>query len=128
MKKAKCEACEYKGYSLEICRYHTANGGSCDTGDSGEHQPLKKMGKAVAWGAGAGLAAMVAGMGVAPIIGLQAVLGHAAAKMAMGGVAGAGVNVARHWKKGEAKPKQKPKHKPKMARKRAVMLLMYLKG
>lgn len=132
MKKVQCEACEYKGYSLEICRYHSAKGGFCNTGDSGEHQLLKKMGKAVAWGAGAGMAAMVAGIGLAPLIGLHAILGHAAAKMTMGGLAGAGVNVARHWKKGDGKPKPKAAQKKvaqkKADRKKAFLLPMYLKG
>lgn len=120
MKKAKCEACEYKGYSMEICRLHSAKGGPCNTKGPGEHQSKAKIGKTVAWGAGVGLAAVVTGMAVAPIIGLQAVLGHVAAKLTMGGVAGAGVNVFRHWKKGEAPPKA--------VRKRAVMMPIYRKG
>jgi hypothetical protein len=122
MKKTDCQKCEFKGYSAEICRYHSINGRSCDKPNAGEQRSLKTMGKALVLGAAAGLTAIVTGIVVGPIIGLNAALGHAvAAKMTVGGgVVGAGVNVTRKWKQGEFKPKP--------ARKRAILLPMYLKG
>jgi len=122
MKKVKCETCEYKGYSAEICRFHSIRGNSCDELDPGRDHSLKRIGKAVVLGAGAGLAATFTGIAVAPIIGLKAALGHAiAAKITVGGgVAGAGVNVARKLKKGESKTRP--------AKRRQMLLPMYLKG
>jgi len=122
MKKTKCEECEYRGYSPEVCKFHSIQDGSCEEMEDSENHPLKTISKAVAVGAGAGLAATVAGIAVGPIIGLKAALGHAvAAKItAGGGVAGAGVNVARKLKKGTSKTKP--------ARKKQTLLPMYLKG
>lgn len=122
MKKVKCESCEYKGYSAEICRYHSLRGGSCSEEDFTSRPAFMRIGKVVALGAGAGLAATFTGMVVAPIIGLKAALGHAiAAKITVGGgVAGAGVNVARKMKKTESGTKP--------ARKRPILLPTYLKG
>ena len=121
MKKPKCEACEFRGYSPEVCRFHSTKDGSCEESDDTKDHPLKTISKAVAVGAGAGVAVTLAGMAVGPIIGLKAALGHAvAAKITAGsGVAGAGVNVARKLKKGESKAKTK---------KKAALLPMYLKG
>lgn len=121
MKKAKCDTCEFRGYSTEVCRFHSTQEGSCEESDDTGKHPLKTIGKAVAVGAGAGVAVTIAGMAVGPIIGLKVALGHTiAAQITAGsGVAGAGANVARKLKKG--KPKAKTKKKP-------VLLPMYLKG
>jgi hypothetical protein len=121
MKKAKCDTCEFRGYSTEVCRFHSTQDGSCEEPDDTGKHPLKTITKAVAVGAGAGVAVTIAGMTVGPIIGLKAALGHViAAKITAGsGVAGAGVNVARQLKKGKSKAKTK---------KKPVLLPMYLKG
>jgi hypothetical protein len=121
MKKAKCEACEFRGYSTEVCRLHSTHDGSCKEPDDTSKHPLKTITKAVAVGAGAGVAVTIAGIAVGPIIGLNAVLGHAiAAKIIAGsGVVGAGASVARKLKKGSSKAK---------APKKRVLLPMYLKG
>lgn len=66
--------------------------------------------------------ATVVGMGAVPVVGLKAAIGHAmAAKItAGGGVAGAGVNVARKAAKGESGAKQR--------KKKRILLPLYLKG
>ncbi len=119
MKKAKCEACEYRGYSPEVCRFQSSLDGSCEGPDG--NNALKTISKAIVVGAGAGVAVTIAGMAVGPIMGFKAVLGHAvAAKITAGsGVAAAGVNVARKLRKGELKSKTK---------KKPVLMPMYLKG
>lgn len=121
MKKLKCDACEYRGYSAELCKLHFSQDGSCEVPDGGWNHPLVKIGKAVVVGAGAGVAMTIAGIAVGPLIGFNALLGPASiAKISAGaGVAGAGVNVAQKMKKGKAKPKNK---------KRSVLLPMYLRG
>lgn len=122
MKKSKCETCEYKGYSPEVCKLHSSKGGATNEDQCGFDHPLKRVGKTLAFGAGAGVAAAFAGIAVAPVIGLKALLGHAvAAKITAGGVAGAGVNIARKWKKNSEGPSRR-------IRKRKSLLPMYLKG
>ena len=121
MRKIKCDACEYRGYSAELCKLHSTQDGSCDVPEEGWNHPLVKIGKAVVYGAGAGVAMTLAGIAVGPIIGFNALLGPAGiAKLSAGaGMAGAGVNVAQKWKKSKSKAKNK---------KRSVPLPMYLRG
>lgn len=123
MKKPKCETCEYKGYSIEFCRYHSISGGGCETpGPAAVQHPVKRIGKAVAVGAGAGLAATFAGIALGPFVGLKAIVSHAiATKITVGGgVAGAGINAALNIK-GDAS-------KGRPGRKRPLLVPHYVKG
>ena len=127
MKKPKCETCEYRGYSPEICKFHSAKGNICDD-DPEQDESLKRIGKTVVLGAGAGVVAGVAGVAVAPIVGLKAAMAHAVghavgAKVTVGtavggGVAGAGVEAAKTRKKGKSGTKQ--------TRRRTILTPLYL--
>ena len=131
--RLKCEACQFRGYSLDFCKLHQKN--ITDVTDDNchtySHEMYKKMGKTVALGAGVGVLATTAGIAAVPAIGLKTIIGHSALAhsgighalaiklTAGGGAAGAGVNVARRSKKSHSKGNQK--------RKRSVLLPLYLK-
>ena len=93
MKIHKCDTCEYKGYSPELCRLHYHRLAQADREGCKHHSSLyQKVGKTTVVGAGAGLAAGTLGIALAPVVGLKALIGHfMAAKLAFGGgAAGAG--------------------------------------
>ncbi|MBF0451851.1 MAG: hypothetical protein HQK75_14195 [Candidatus Magnetomorum sp.] len=115
MKYSKCDLCEYKGYSQELCRFHMKKiTGSRD--DVCGHYTIKRVSKNAAIGAGVGAVAVFAGLAAAPIMGIKAAFGHLiAAKVSAGGVVGAGVNVARTNKKKQSD------HSAHMRKKRIVI-------
>lgn len=120
MKASRCETCEFKGYSPEVCRLHLSKGSGAQEDKDMPCRPINWIGKTAAVGACAGVAATFAGLFAAPVVGLKALIGHSvAAKMTAGGAAGAGVNLARKWKRSPTSP-QKPA-------KRGSILPMYLK-
>lgn len=97
-KKSPCDNCTIKGYSFEICKKHLehlAHEGSSSKKPGLDPQVKSLVGKA-AVGAGIGAGVCLAGMAVAPAIGVKALLGHliAAKVTGAGGVVGAGANVA----------------------------------
>ncbi len=121
-KKPKCETCEFRGYSSDFCKVHLKKVTEEDCENCDSHRSFRSVGKTAALGAGVGAIAAVVGIGAAPVVGLKAAIGHAvAAKMtAGGGVAGAGVNVARKAVKRKSGAKQR--------KKKRLLLPLYLKG
>ncbi len=121
-KKPKCDSCEFRGYSSDFCKLHSNKVSAEDCENCSSHRSLKSVGRTAALGAGVGAIAAVLGIGAAPVVGLKAAIGHAvAAKMtAGGGVAGAGVNVARKAVKRKSGAKQR--------KKKRLLLPLYLKG
>jgi len=119
--RAKCEACEFRGYSSYFCRMHLSKVTQEDCKDCGSYRSLRQVGRTAAFGAGVGAAVTVVGIGVVPVMGLKAAIGHAVvAKLtAGGGMAGAGVNVFRKARKGQSKFRQK--------KKKRILLPLYLK-
>jgi hypothetical protein len=119
-KKPKCETCQFRGYSSNFCKLHLQKVSKDDCESCNSHRTLKSVGKTAAVGAGFGAMATVAGMAAVPAVGLKAIIGHAvAAKIAAGGgVAGAGVNVARQAAKRKSAAKER--------KKRRVLLPLYL--
>ncbi|MBF0119417.1 MAG: hypothetical protein HQK79_11320 [Desulfobacterales bacterium] len=108
--KSQCEACEIRGYSPEICKIHL-NKAAKKGHDVCPHQnPIKKIAKNAAIGAGVGAMAMFLGLAAVPAAAIKAVFGHVMAVKvsagAGGGVAGAGYNIFRKTKKTKPKPKQ----------------------
>jgi len=107
----KCELCEYKGYSQEVCRLHLKKM-KCNHDniyyDSGK---AKQIGKKACYGAGIGFVATATGLAAAPIIGMKTIIGHLVAlKISAGGSAiGAGVNVIRKDRDKEDDRTIKPK-------------------
>ena len=110
--KSECDTCPIVGYSPDLCRMHLRHmaKGKKRYSSQPESIPWRRWGRNAALGAGVGVVGTVAGMAVFPSLGMKAVLGHlVAAKIAgVGGVAGAGTNVAVNYKdkdKGEEKKK-----------------------
>jgi len=105
MKDQKCETCEYRGYSSDICKLHLRHemrkGEEGCQNHSSHHGSIKKMGFIVALGAGVGLAATGLGVIVAPVAGLTAAIGQGlAVKLAAGGgAASAAAYMVREKKK-----------------------------
>ncbi|HUV49770.1 MAG TPA: hypothetical protein VMW78_01945 [Anaerolineae bacterium] len=111
-----CATCEFRGYSAYVCKLHhkKMTGKECDSRGS-----LKCIGKTVAVGAGAGIIASTVGMiAMLPAIGIKTLFAHLLAVKvgAGGGVAGAGVNLAR-----KATEKDHAEKKKKRTRKRIVL-------
>jgi len=105
--RTKCLHCSLRGYSPDFCKFHHEN---VPPGlDDDENECLLFWSKKAAIGAGAGIAGMVAGMAVLPAFGMKAILGHfVAAKMTgVGGIVGAGTNVAANLKKQQKKKTKK---------------------
>ncbi|MBF0228362.1 MAG: hypothetical protein HQK63_02020 [Desulfamplus sp.] len=113
--KSKCDACELKGYSPELCKFHIRNMAKSHHDNLLDHNRQNKMdcshyressilkyGKTAAVGAGVGLVAVCGSMAVIPSVALKALFGHVAAVKvsgcAGGGVAGAGINIFRKTK------------------------------
>nr|WCC90932.1 magnetosome protein Mad7 [Desulfobacteraceae bacterium] len=112
MKQKKCDNCEYKGYSLEICKLHMKKM-QCDPELETKNYKIKTMSKSAAYGAGIGVLTVIAGIAAAPVIGLKALIGHVAVTKASasGGVVGAGINVARNTSQKDKLQMQKLKRK-----------------
>ena len=100
--KSECDTCAIKGYSPDLCRMHLRHmaKGEKRCASQPESIPWRRWGRNAALGAGAGVVGTVAGMAVLPTFGMKALLGHlVSAKIAgVGGVAGAGANVAINYK------------------------------
>lgn len=113
-KTAKCGTCEYKGYSVEICKNHLNRMLTEQQEDCPHYRlSLKGLGKDVALGAGVGAAATVAGAAAISGAAIKAFLGHLAlVKIGVGGgAAGAGFNVFRNAKKSADVPEGGKKRK-----------------
>lgn len=118
--KMECDTCEMRGYSAYFCRLHAKiTKQACRNYRS--YDSIRRVGKTAALGAGAGVAATVVGIGVAPVLGIKAAIGHVvAAKLtAGGGVAGAWANVCRKAIKGQSEGKP--------GKKKRILLPRYLK-
>ncbi|MBF0202801.1 MAG: hypothetical protein HQK67_00500 [Desulfamplus sp.] len=111
--KSKCDLCELKGYSPELCKVHMRKmvSGKYDEDCPHYTHSFVKLGKTAAVGAGVGLAAACGSMCVIPAVALKALFGHVAVVKitagAGGSVAGAGINVFRETKKDPGKELRK---------------------
>jgi len=102
--KLKCDSCEVRGYSHDLCKAHIRKM-AIERNDEGcpRYTPsIIKHTKTAAYGAGIGLVAVYGGLAAIPTIGLKGLFGHlTAAKLsaeAGGGLAGAGINIFRRAK------------------------------
>jgi len=101
--KHRCEMCELKGYSPELCKIHLQRGAarSSPSTDCNACRLLsaREMGKSVVVGASVGVAATVIGLAAVPAATIKALCGHVVAckigASAGGGVTGAGINTFR---------------------------------
>ncbi len=75
--KAKCEACEFKGYSPELCKVHHKKlvNEKPAPGCPAKPGTLGRVGKSAAVGAGMGIASAIGGMAFLPAGMLKSVLG-----------------------------------------------------
>lgn len=107
--KSKCDSCELKGYSPELCKAHMRNmvKGKKDADCPHYTNSFIKYGATAVVGAGIGLVAACGSVAVIPSVALKALFGHVAvAKVsagASGTVAGAGINLFRQTKKEHGK-------------------------
>ena len=110
--KTKCDLCEIKGYSLDLCKAHVRKmvANKNDLGCQSYTPAIIKHTQTAALGAGIGLVAVYGGLAAIPTIGLKGLFGHlTAAKLsaeAGGGAVGAGLNVFRRTKKIKANQKE----------------------
>jgi len=114
MTYSKCNTCEYKGYSQEICKLHIKTmSGIC------EHYKFRRITKNAFIGAGLGAVTVAAGVAAAPIIGVKAALGHlfAVKASAGGGAVGAGAGIGLTPKE----KKMKSSNSASKSRKRILM-------
>ncbi|MBF0232187.1 MAG: hypothetical protein HQK65_04015 [Desulfamplus sp.] len=117
--KSKCDSCEIKGYSPELCKVHMRKmvSGKYDEDCPHYTHSLLKYGKTAAMGAGVGLVAVCGSMCIIPAVAIKALFGHVAAVKvtagAGGSVAGAGINVFRETKKDSGKHSKKNNKKRK---------------
>ena len=96
MKQKKCDHCEYKGYSQEICKLHMKKM-HCNPELEHSNRSIVTMSKSAVYGAGVGAFTVFAGFAAAPVIGLKTLFAHIAVSKASAsaGVVGAGINVVR---------------------------------
>ncbi|MBF0468663.1 MAG: hypothetical protein HQK61_07235 [Desulfamplus sp.] len=140
--KSRCDTCELKGYSPELCRLHFRNMAKIRHDSSSAHgnvecahyrpSTIAHYGKTAAVGAGVGLIAACGSMAVIPSVALKALFGHVAAvKMsagAGGSVAGAGINIFRKTKKETGKSLETDNRKKNSKKRRHLYFPLNVTG
>jgi hypothetical protein len=114
MTDSKCNTCEYKGYSQELCKFHLKKM-SVEPAQTCDHYKVKRITKNAVIGAGIGVMTVAAGIAAAPMIGLKTAIGHLFAVKASAGAgavgAGAGIGISQKGNHNTNVPVCRPKRR-----------------